>query len=245
MPDYQIKCWDMSTLDFNIPFLKQAYEHKNWAFVTDYMRFYILWKEGGIYLDSDVEVYKRFDDFLSHSMFSGIEYEEKLFRKTGVRFVDKNGDLLAPMSYDKSFGVAIEAAILGAQKGHPYMKACVEYYQSRTYLNEDGTIFRKECPVVMVEQAIPFGFRYKNTRQELNTGICLYPYPTFIYGEGYEELGAYARHWRNGSWRDKTEMSRIYKWLKRFHLESWYRWLERTPGVYGVYRTISRKLNSK
>lgn len=69
MPEYQIKCWDASLLDFNVPFIKQAYECKNWAFVTDYMRFYILWKEGGIYLDSDVEVYKSFDPFLKQAFF--------------------------------------------------------------------------------------------------------------------------------------------------------------------------------
>lgn len=243
MPDYEIKCWDASTLDLSIPYLKEAYEHRNWAFITDYMRFYILWKEGGLYLDSDVEVYKRFDNFLSNEVFSGIEYDEEAFMKNKDRLIDKKGNLLIPYSGNKSFGVAIEAAIIGAVKGHPYIKACMDSYLNLNYAHADGTVFCKECPVVMAELAIPFGFIYKNSLQTLKSDIRLYPYPTFIYGEGYEEQGAYARHWRNGSWRDKNQRSRIYKWLNRFHLGGLYLKMERSPRLYRLYRSLSHFIN--
>ena len=243
MPDYRIKCWDASSLDLSIPFLRQAYEHKSWAFLTDYMRFYILWKEGGIYFDSDVEVYRRFDSFLKHEMFSCVEYEERVFLNNGFHLIDEKGHLVDTVSLNNSFGIAIEAAIIGAVKGHPYIKACLDYYRNISYVDNDGVVFRKECPVVMAEVAIPYGFVYKNERQELNDGICLYPFPTFVYGEGLEEKGAYARHWRNGSWRDKTEMSRVYKWLSRFHLEYLYKQLELSPFGYRLYRRISHIIN--
>ena len=243
MPEYQIKCWDASLLDFNVPFIKQAYECKNWAFVTDYMRFYILWKEGGIYLDSDVEVYKSFDPFLKQAFFSGIEYDEKPFQQIGLSLIDQEGHLATPVFQNKSFGLAIEAAIIGAVKGHPYIKACLDYYQNTDYMENNGTIFRKECPVVMAETAIPYGFIFKNIEQELKEGMCLYPYPTFVYGEGFEEKSAYARHWRNGSWRDKREMSRIYKWLDWLHVSCLYRQMERSPFLFHLYRRINHIMN--
>ena len=47
------------------------YEKKKWAFVSDYIRFWILEREGGIYLDTDTEVLKSFDDLLEHGAFFG------------------------------------------------------------------------------------------------------------------------------------------------------------------------------
>lgn len=65
MPDYQIKCWDANSFDFDsVPFVKQAYDEKKWAFVADYVRLYALYTEGGVYLDSDVKTFKSFNTFL-------------------------------------------------------------------------------------------------------------------------------------------------------------------------------------
>ena len=67
MPDYQIKCWDANSFDFSsVPYVEQAIKARKWAFAADYVRLYALYTEGGIYLDSDVEVFKRFDYFLQY-----------------------------------------------------------------------------------------------------------------------------------------------------------------------------------
>ena len=64
-PDYEIKRWDEKTFDVNQnKYCKQAYECKKWAFASDFVRLYVLYNEGGIYLDSDIEVLKNFDDLL-------------------------------------------------------------------------------------------------------------------------------------------------------------------------------------
>ena len=64
-PDYQIKVWNEDVFDVasNL-FTKEAYAEKKWAFVTDYVRLYALYTEGGIYRDTDVEMLKSFDDLL-------------------------------------------------------------------------------------------------------------------------------------------------------------------------------------
>jgi len=59
LPDYEIKEWNESNFDVNCcPYVKQAYEAKKYAFVSDYVRFFVLFKEGGLYFDTDVEIIK-------------------------------------------------------------------------------------------------------------------------------------------------------------------------------------------
>jgi mannosyltransferase OCH1-like enzyme len=70
MSEYKIIVWDENRFDCNeIDFVKEAYQEKKWAFVADYVRLHALFTEGGIYLDTDVQVIKRFDDFLNHDFF--------------------------------------------------------------------------------------------------------------------------------------------------------------------------------
>ena len=72
-PDYEIIEWNEQSFDINCSdYAKEAYEAKKWAFVSDYCRFYILNKQGGIYLDTDVELIKPIDDLLDCS-FVGFE----------------------------------------------------------------------------------------------------------------------------------------------------------------------------
>lgn len=72
-PDYEIIEWNEDNFDINIcDYVKEAYQSKKWAFVSDYVRFYILDKMGGIYLDTDVELIKPINKFLE-SNFVGFE----------------------------------------------------------------------------------------------------------------------------------------------------------------------------
>ena len=80
MPDYQFMLWDESTFNVNIcDFTVAAYKKKKYAYVADVARLYALSEYGGIYLDTDVEVFKRFDDFLKYDFFTGIEIYEDFY----------------------------------------------------------------------------------------------------------------------------------------------------------------------
>ena len=73
-PGYEIKQWNETNFDINgCRFTKEAYEAKKYAFVSDYARFYVLYKYGGIYFDTDVEVIKPIDDILQQGPFMGCE----------------------------------------------------------------------------------------------------------------------------------------------------------------------------
>ena len=74
LPDYEVMLWDTNRFDLNSSiWVRQAFEKKKYAFAADYIRFYALYHYGGIYLDSDVEVLKSFDDLLDLPYFMGAE----------------------------------------------------------------------------------------------------------------------------------------------------------------------------
>lgn len=74
LPDYEIKEWNEYNFDVNaIPYTEQAYAQKKYAFVSDYARFKIMYENGGIYFDTDVEVIKPIDDILAKGVFFGLE----------------------------------------------------------------------------------------------------------------------------------------------------------------------------
>lgn len=82
LPDYEIKEWNESNFDVNIiPYTAEAYKVKKYAFVSDYARFWILYKYGGLYFDTDVEVIKNMDDIIAKGPFMGCEAGEE---KTGT-----------------------------------------------------------------------------------------------------------------------------------------------------------------
>lgn len=68
---YDIRIWREADLDLTPLFVARAYAAKRWAFVSDYLRFVILRDMGGIYLDTDMELFRPLDDLLQVPAFSG------------------------------------------------------------------------------------------------------------------------------------------------------------------------------
>ncbi len=97
---YEIKEWNENNFDMDShPFLKAAYKAKKWAFVSDYIRAYVIYNEGGIYLDTDVIILDNFDKFLKHDAFVGYENATHPF-----------------------------TAVFGAKPHHSFIKRILEYY---------------------------------------------------------------------------------------------------------------------
>lgn len=80
LPDYEIKCWSEENfeIDKSVPYVKEAYANKKYAFVSDYVRLYALYNEGGIYLDTDVEAIRDFSNLLSGYTVLGYEDDNHL-----------------------------------------------------------------------------------------------------------------------------------------------------------------------
>lgn len=84
-PDYEIKQWNESNFNLDCcSYLREAYDAKKWAFVSDYARLKIIYENGGIYLDTDVELVKSLDCLLDYECFLGVETLGKI--NTGLGF---------------------------------------------------------------------------------------------------------------------------------------------------------------
>ena len=167
MPDYEIMLWDKkrSPVD-EVRFVKQACEAKKWSYAADYIRLYALYHHGGIYLDMDVLVYKSFDPFLVHSAFSSIEFDPRLFYSS--------------LRKKEVFGVAIEAAVIGAQKGHAWILDIMEFYHDKEFINDPDYYMSIMMPRVMLKVSVEkYGFRYVPVFQLLKDDVHLYPPDVF------------------------------------------------------------------
>ena len=84
-PDYEIKRWDETNFDLDCcDYVREAYQEKKWAFVSDYARFKILYENGGVYFDTDVELIKSIDDIVENGAFMGLEESSEVSVATGL-----------------------------------------------------------------------------------------------------------------------------------------------------------------
>lgn len=151
---------------------------KKYAFAADYIRHYALYTEGGIYLDTDIEIRKPFDELLAASrIFTVVEVNEEVHaRNIGEGLLDREGRLLTQKPR-YNLGLGIQSAAFGSEAGHPYLRKCLDWYESHRFRNNDGQSYYGTpiAPDIMAWAAIPYGFRYRDEEQELADGIHVYP----------------------------------------------------------------------
>lgn len=224
MPDYKLKLWDMKAFDiYSVPWVQEACSVRSWAFAADYIRLYALYTEGGIYLDSDVLVRKRFDSCLNDDFFTSIEYHPEMVESSDMTLhldLGKNNKHPgAPVP-----GIQLQAAVLGAVKGHPFIKKAMEYYQNRAFLNSDGTKMNKlVAPEILAMAADNFKFRYEDREQHLEPGMKIYTSEIFAGSYKHTTRHTYAIHLCTGSWRERSVwrafLSKLYFWVKIFSVD--------------------------
>lgn len=183
-PDYEIKEWNESNFDVNMMvFTQEAYNAQKYAFVSDVARFWILYHEGGLYFDTDVEVIKPFDDILRRGAFMGVETPAK-----------------------EGFSVPTVAAGLGlgCQQGHPFYQEILQYYNSIHYCDESGVPY----PLTVVGHITRLlelkGLRPTNQIQNV-AEIWIYPkeyFCPFDDNTGKLQLTSQSHsiHWYSKSW---------------------------------------------
>jgi len=200
-PDYEIIEWNENNFDFQgCQYAKEAYEAKKWAFVSDYVRFVILYEQGGVYFDTDVEVIKSFDDILKNGGFMGCENKVIQF-----------GDTL---SVAPGLGLAVEA-------GNPIIKELIDNYHSSTFKKEDGSLDLTTIVERTTNVLKTYGLQDKNEIQTIE-GITIYPVDYFcpidmstyrlIVTENTRSIHHYA-----ASWVDKKSKFRgkVYRFIRR------------------------------
>ena len=192
LPDYELRLWDMDSIkNIDSVFLKEALAVHKWAYVADFVRLYALYHEGGIYLDTDVVVFKRYDEFLKHKCFIG--------REDSIRFENHGG-----VQY-------LSSHCMGAEKGHKFIGDCLEYYKERHFVlssNENlPTLLRYNyvlIPYIQAVIALDYGYDW-NPRKERQTQYCkedLVIYPSDYFCGLPFLKSSYCQHLTLGSWRE-------------------------------------------
>jgi len=148
LPEYEFIEWNEGNFDIDSNrYVKEAYAAKKWAFVSDYVRLYALYHHGGVYVDADLEVLKPIDGFLEHSAFSGYESEN-----------------------------VIPTAIMGAEKGHPWIEFLLSDYDKRRFLKDDGTYDETANVIPITELTVgKYGLELNNKLLLFGDGIAIYP----------------------------------------------------------------------
>ena len=150
LSDYEIIEWNEENFDINCnKYVKQAYESKKYAFVSDYVRLYALYNYGGIYLDTDVEVFKSFDDLLDNESIWGFEQENYIATST-----------------------------IGAKKGNKIIKEFLDLYKDKSFIKEDGS-FDDLTNVAMVTEMLKNKGIELNGKYQKIEGATFYPQTYF------------------------------------------------------------------
>lgn len=212
MPDYEIIKWD--TNKFNIeshPFVLGAYKLRKWAFAADYIRLYALYTEGGIYLDSDVIVRKKFDEFLKLNFFTAIEFHKQVFEEeNGQQLLNSDGT--SKKTWTPIPGIGIQAAIMGSLKGLPYVYDCLNFYNDKQFVYTNNSFnITALAPAIFAMIAEKYGFKYVDEEQILSDNMTIFP--SSVFAGTLEEMTqeSYAVHLCNGSWRNKPREPKSIK----------------------------------
>lgn len=151
MPDYQIKQWDESNFDIDsIPYTREAYNAKKYAFVSDYARFWIMYHYGGIYFDTDVEVVKPIEDIIANGNFMGAEQQD-----------DNN------ITVNPGLG-------FGMKKNSSIIYDLMKIYQNSRFICEDGTVKVKNIVEITTNYLKENGLVNTNKTQQC-CGCTIYP----------------------------------------------------------------------
>ena len=232
LPDYEIKLWNEKNYDINKnKYIQQAYKEKKYAFVSDYVRFDVLYQFGGIYFDTDVEVIKNLEDIIEQGAFMG--------REAGI----------AKLAVAPGLGI-------GAEAGNLFYKEVLDYYDSLAFIKEDGSYNMVTVVNYTTNLLLKYGLKDVNSIQEVRK-IKIYPEDFFcpmnswtkevVITENTRTIHHYAASWISEEQKKMNEeIKRISKYVGLF----WagviviYKYEYKKNGIRGVIKITKNKIMS-
>lgn len=195
-PDYEIVEWNEKNYDIHKnSYMEEAYLQKKWGFVPDFARLDIIYQNGGIYLDTDVELIRPLDELLYHRAYMGFEGERD--------------------------GVAINPGLgFGAEKNNPILLEMMkDIYGNRHFCREDKSIDMTPSPRLMTDFLVKKGLLVRNQRQCIGNELEIYPKSFFAPKDFWDgglfiKADTFSIHHYDASWVDWE--NRVVKWLRWF-----------------------------
>ena len=182
MPSYEIKEWNEDNFDVNCNlYVKEAYETGNYAFVSDFARLKIIYDNGGIYFDTDVEVLKDISELIRENGFIGFENTDTI--TTGLGFA--------------------------ANKGNKLIKLFMDDYINSKFILSDGNYDKTPCPYRITKILTENGIKLNNQKQKI-FDIIIYPKEFFCPIDYYKNeinitKNTFTIHHYHSSWFTKEE----------------------------------------
>jgi Mannosyltransferase OCH1 and related enzymes len=212
MPDYTFMRWDESTFDLEAhPLAKYACEVKKYALASDVCRYNVLSEYGGIYLDTDVELFERFDEFLDYNFFSGIElYREFVTENVQEEFLNPDGTS-KNTKYDVPH-LEILTSTMGCCKNLQMINDIRDYYESMPASADYAFNYRKHVnnDRLVARYLAKYGFRYKDETQVFGDGMIVYGTGTFGHAFCPNEKFRVSYHHNAATW-EQERWSRAQK----------------------------------
>lgn len=188
MPDYEYKLWNEDNFDIkSVPYVSEAYESRKFAFVTDYVRLYALYTEGGIYMDTDVEVLKPYDDLLTLPGFTGYEGSKNLPPVTGT---------------------------MASEAGNAWVKEQLDSYQDAHFVLPDGAL-DTTTNTTRITRIMQKGGFIPDGKKQVYKDMHIFPVEYFCprqtTGEIFMTEKTYCDHHFMGSWDDNKKKTLFMK----------------------------------
>lgn len=181
-PDYEIIQWNENNFDVSqLEFMEKAYMDKKWAFVSDVARLLILYKYGGLYFDTDVEVISDYEDILCKDVEGFLGFEKTNAVSTGLGF--------------------------GAMPNHPLIKELINVYKNLNYDQYADCLSQIACPILTTQLMEKYGYIAEDKMQEC-CGFVVYPSDYFspidyMNGKLLRTDRTHSIHWYNASWNEE------------------------------------------
>lgn len=191
-PDWQIVEWNEDNFDLSgaPAYVQQAKNAGRWAFVTDYVRLRVLTENGGVYMDTDVELVKPLTPYLKHTAFAGFETPER-----------------------------VQTGLLACEPGFPLFREFLAHYDSAQFLRPDGSLDTTTNVRILTDLCLKKGLQ-PNDRQQTVAGLTIYPKEVFCPVEFESRLlnrtrRTVAIHWFSGSWQTLQEQQYLQREAER------------------------------
>lgn len=188
LPDYEIIEWNETNYPLikltDVPYVQEAFKKQRWAFVTDYVRLAVLDEQGGIYLDTDVELLQSLDSFRNETSFIGAESDNTLC-----------------------------TAVIGATPGTPWIKSCLTLYKRRHFIDNQGNEdTMPNSKYLMNYFRDNYGYKTSNSI-ERKADVTIYPkffFSPINYATNRTNISeqTVAIHHYSGTWKSKASVKK-------------------------------------